>query len=100
MTQESNLHFLLSRMTLSFTTEPPWKLMDLIGGTNGCQCRRSKRLGFDLCWEEEEMATHSSILTWRIPWTEEPGGYSPRGHKESDMTEVAQHACTRPLIRD
>ena len=32
------------------------------------------------------MATHSSILAWEIPWTEEPGslvGYSPRGHKES-----------------
>ena len=28
---------------------------------------------------EEGMATHSSILAWRIPWTEEPGGYSPRG---------------------
>ena len=28
------------------------------------------------------------FLAWRIPWTEEPGGlYSPRGHKESDMTE-------------
>ena len=30
-----------------------------------------------LGWEdplEEEMATHSSILAWRIPWTEEPGG--------------------------
>ena len=26
---------------------------------------------------EEEMATHSSILAWRIPWTEELGGYSP-----------------------
>ena len=26
---------------------------------------------------EEEMATHSNILAWRIPWTEEPGGYSP-----------------------
>ena len=26
---------------------------------------------------EEAMATHSSILAWRIPWTEEPGGYSP-----------------------
>ena len=25
---------------------------------------------------EERMATHSSILAWRIPWTEEPGGYS------------------------
>ena len=36
---------------------------------------------------EKEMATHSSILAWRIPWTEEPGGYSPRGHKELDTTE-------------
>ena len=36
-------------------------------------------------WEdplEKEMATHSSILAWRIPWTEEPGGYSPWGHKD------------------
>ena len=30
---------------------------------------------------------HSRILAWRITWTEEPGGYSPWGHKESDMTE-------------
>ena len=30
---------------------------------------------------EEGMATHSSILAWRIPWTEEPGGYSPWGRK-------------------
>ena len=36
---------------------------------------------------EQEMATHSSILAWEIPWTEEPGGYSPWGRKESDMTE-------------
>ena len=34
-----------------------------------------------------EMATHSSILAWRIPQTEEPGGYSPKGGKESDTTE-------------
>ena len=33
------------------------------------------------------MATHSSILAWRIPWTAEPGGYSPQGHKELDTTE-------------
>ena len=38
---------------------------------------------------EEGMATHFSILTWRIPWTEKPDRlYSPEGHKESDMTEV------------
>ena len=32
------------------------------------------------------MATHSSILPWRIPWAEEPVGYSPWGRKESDAT--------------
>ena len=35
---------------------------------------------------EKGMATHSSVLAWRIPWTEEPG-YYPWGHKESDMAE-------------
>ena len=36
---------------------------------------------------EKDMETHSSILAWRIPWTEEPVGYSPWGHQESDTTE-------------
>ena len=36
------------------------------------------------------MATHASILAWRIPRTEEPGGYSPLGHKESDTTATQQ----------
>ena len=36
---------------------------------------------------EKGMATHSSILAWRISWTEEPGGYSPWGLKESDTTQ-------------
>ena len=34
---------------------------------------------------EKAMATHSSTLAWKIPWTEERGG--PQGGKESDMTE-------------
>ena len=57
---------------------------------------------------EKEMATHSSILAWEVPWTEESGeqqptpvflpgeslgqrtlvGYGPQGHKESDTTEA------------
>ena len=36
---------------------------------------------------EKEMATHSNILAWKIPWTEEPGQLQSMGHKESDMTE-------------
>ena len=42
------------------------------------QCRRHNRLGFKSLGREdpleEEMATYSSILAWRIPWVEEPGG--------------------------
>ena len=38
--------------------------------------------------QEKGLATHSSVLAWRVPWTEEPSGlHSPRGHKESDTTE-------------
>ena len=44
-----------------------------------------------LVWKiplEKEMATHSSILAWRMPWTEEPGRHSPWGGKGSDTTEL------------
>ena len=44
------------------------------------------------------MATHSSILAWRIPWTEEPGKYSPGGRKESDTTEWLH--LHQPCFRD
>ena len=36
---------------------------------------------------EEEMASHSSIFTWKIPWTEKRGGLQSMGYEESDMTE-------------
>ena len=49
---------------------------------------------------EEEMATPSSILTWRIPWTEEPGGLqSMGGAKESDTTEATELTCIQDKIR-
>ena len=40
---------------------------------------------------EKEMAVHSSILAWRLPWTEEPGGLQSVGSQESDMTERLNH---------
>ena len=46
-----------------------------------------------LGWEaslEQEMATHSGILAWKIPWTEESGRLQSMGHKESDATEHAR----------
>ena len=39
------------------------------------------------------MAIHSSILAWISPGTEEPGGPSPWGHKQSDVTEHAHFVC-------
>ena len=41
-------------------------------------------------WEdplEKEMASHCSTLAWKIPWTKEPGRFSPWSRKESDTTE-------------
>ena len=75
------------------------------GGVKGkelaCQCRRHKRHAFHP-WvgkspQEEIMATRSSVLAWRIPWTVEPGWYSPLRCKELDMTEekaMAPHSST------
>ena len=37
------------------------------------------------------MATHSSVLAWGIPWTEDPGGLRPWGRRESDTTEWLTH---------
>ena len=56
-----------------------------------------------LGWEdplEEDMATHSSILTRWIPWREEPGACSPQDLRESDTTEVTKHAGKRQNYRD
>ena len=73
---------------------PPVGLSRWLSGKEpACQGRRCRRLGFNP-WvrkipPEEEMATHSSILAWRISWTEEPGGlHSPWGCKELDTTEA------------
>ena len=56
-----------------------------------------------LGWEdplEEEMATHSSILAWRISWTEESGGLQSDGvAKESDNL-VTKHQQQQPPFQD
>ena len=38
------------------------------------------------------MATHSSVLAWRIPWTEEPGGLQSMGSQETDTIEATQRS--------
>ena len=44
-------------------------------------------LGQEIPLQEEGMANHSSILVWRIPWTEEPSGLQSMESQELDMTE-------------
>ena len=45
---------------------------------------------------EKEMATHSSILAWRIPWTKEPGGLQSMGHQE----RLRANACVKGIHMD
>ena len=46
---------------------------------------------------EKEMATHSSLLAWRIPWTEEPGGYSPQwSHSQTQLSDQHTHTYCSP----
>ena len=52
-------------------------------GTAGCKIWINKIHNDQ---QEKEMTTHSSILAWRIPWTEEPGRLQFMGLQESDMT--------------
>ena len=59
--------------------------------------------GLNLGWEdplEEGMATHSSVLAWRIPWTEEPGRLQLWGGKGSDTTEATNTTCTKIKVLD
>ena len=37
---------------------------------------------------EDGLTIHSGIFAWKIPWIEEPGGYSPWDHKELDVTKA------------
>ena len=49
-----------------------------------------------LCWEdalEKGMTTHSSILAWRIPWTEEPGGLRSTGSQyQTRLMQLSMHS--------
>ena len=65
----------------------PWWLSGKESACNSQELRIRSLGGEDAL--EEGMATHSSILAWRSPRTEEPGGPQSRGHKEPDTAETA-----------
>ena len=70
-------------------------LMDVCGSggeESACQCRRcSFNLRFGKITLEKETATHSSILAWEIPWTEEPGGLQSMGLQRVEHNWVTKH---------
>ena len=74
--------------------------METEGGTSGqeptSQCRIQETpvqfLGGEAPWRRAWQPT-PVFLPGESPWTEEPGGCSPWGRKESDVTEATEHAC-------
>ena len=80
---------------------------DFPGGTSGeehaCQCREKRDAGLILGQEdllEKGMATHSSILAWRIPWTEEPGGLTVHSVTKNwiQLKQLSMHAFMKLLF--
>ena len=47
---------------------------------------------------EKGMATHSSVLAWRIPWTEEPGGLQSMGSQKSQMSDTTEQLTHRGMV--
>ena len=83
---------------MTLTWPPSWlsgkKKSACQAGSEGKESACNGGLGPIPGWEgtvKKEMATHSSILTWEIPWTEEAGGPQFIGLQESDMTEVTKN---------
>ena len=48
---------------------------------------------------QKETATHSSVLAWEVPWTEEPGGLQSTGSQESDTTEQLNNSSLSFSLR-
>ena len=106
--RQHNIHILHLLLSLKNVSQRPllcsiyrcakYRCRYASGKEPACQCRRHMRHGFDP-WVGKIpcMPTHSSILAWRIPRTQEPGSM---GHRvaESDMAEVTQYAHTHIQI--
>ena len=78
----------LSYVVLSFVWKQLW-LSWWLSGKKNLSAMQETRVQ-SLAWKdplEKEMARHSSILAWRIPWMRSLAGYSPWECKESDTTE-------------
>ena len=92
--------FQYSLIDLAFLSNP-WSFS---GSTAGKESACSAGdLGFIPGWEdalEEGMAAHSSILAWRIPWTEEPGRLQSTGQQRvgHDRSDLAQHSTSNPTF--
>ena len=86
---------------MSLTVTEPWEMFrnSLVGNPGGAAVKnlpasageRCKRCEFDpwvrkIPWKEQ-LATHCSILTWRIPWTAKPGGLQSMG-SQRDKTKI------------
>ena len=76
-------------------------LMGFPGGSDGkricVQCRKPRFSPGGEDPPEKGMATHASILAWRIPWTEEPGGLQPTGLQRVGHNWAQQHVAIIPF---
>ena len=92
-------HSLHAAVTEAHTPRGPPRRLS--GRESTCQCRRLRRCRFDpwvgkIPWRE--MATHSRILAWKIPWTVQPCGPQSMGVTNSHTQLATERACTAQSI--
>ena len=99
------LHLKLIQINYALTNQSGFS-DDTSGKEPACQCRRHKRLWFDPCPGgedplEEAMATHPSILAWRIPWTGSLEGSLHRVTKSlTQLKQLSMHALANQSIQN
>ena len=91
--------FRASILMSSFQGLPCW----LSSKESACQCRRPKRQGLDpwvrkIPWRTAQQL-HSSILAWRIPWAEEPGGLQSMGSQRDRHDLVTKQRKQQPSFQ-
>ena len=86
MAQSLLLNTLTKSLNCVASTNQPYLVAQTAKNLPAMQETQVQSVGLDD--PDKGMATHSSILAWRIPWTEEPGGLQSMGHKDKDIIDI------------
>ena len=78
-------------------SQTTWLPRGLSGKESACNETQFRSLGQEDPLEKA-MAAHSSVLAWKIPWTEEPGGLQSMGSQRAGLDRTTRHSTAPPSV--